>query len=93
MVPGAAAGARRQLVGTAAPMGCADSGSTSPATELLQGPLLTHLLPPRPGPPGERPLETAQPSEGQPPVRPASVPKHRFLSEKSDTQTPPPRAG
>ena len=70
MVPGVAVGAQRQLVGTAAPRGCADSGSAPPVTELLQGPLLTHLLPPRPGPPGERPLETAQPSGAQPPSAP-----------------------
>lgn len=70
MVPGVAVGAQRQLVGTAAPRGCADSGSAPPVTELLQGPLLTHLLPPRPGPPGERPLETAQPSGRQPPSTP-----------------------
>lgn len=68
--PGRRWGARRQLAGTAAPRGCADSGSAPPAAEPLQGPLLIHLLPSRPGPPGECPLETAQPSKEQPPARP-----------------------
>lgn len=71
----------------AAPRGCADSGSTPPAAEPLQGPLLIHLLS-RPGPPGECPLETGQPSKGQPAARPASVTKHRFLSENSGHPDP-----
>lgn len=61
--------------------GCADSGTPS-AAEPLQGP---RLIPPsssRPGPPGECPLETAQPSRAASPRARVSL-SIVFLSENS----------